>query len=99
MLVKQDSSRLNNTESFLYTVSCNVDIAECFIIIWKGIPPNKDANFCLLSFFLLLIFIDFIYKLLMMFYYTHVSKRHFLNDGLRQKTTLHLFSVTNVKRK
>ena len=29
MLVKQDSCRLDNTESFLYTVSCNVGIVEC----------------------------------------------------------------------
>ena len=82
MLVKQDSSRFNNAESFLYTVSCNVDIAEYFIIIWKGIPPNKDANFCPFSYFFFAFNIHrvFIYKLLMMFYYTHVSKRRFLND-------------------
>ena len=49
MLVKQNSCRLNNTESFPYTVSCYVDIVEC--IIWKEIPPNKHANFCLLSLF------------------------------------------------
>ena len=49
MFVKQDSSRSNNTESFLYTVSCNVDIVECIIFIRKGIPPNKHAMFCLLS--------------------------------------------------
>ena len=45
MFVKQDSCRLNNTESFLYTVSCNVDIVECIIFIGKGIPPNKHALF------------------------------------------------------
>ena len=46
MLVKQDSCRLNNTQSFLYKVSCNVDIVECIILIGKGIPPNKHhANF------------------------------------------------------
>ena len=50
MLVKQDSCRLNNTESFLYTVSCNVGIVECIIVIGKRILPNKHANFCLLSF-------------------------------------------------
>ena len=84
MLVKQDSCRLNNSESFLYNVSCNIDIVECNIFIGKGIPPDKHANFCRLSlffFFLLSIFIEFIYKFLMMFYYTDVSKRHFLKDG------------------
>ena len=45
MLVKQDSCRLNNTESFLYTVSCNVDIVACILVIGKGIPPNKHAIF------------------------------------------------------
>ena len=45
MLVKHDSCRLNNTESFLYTISCNVDIVECIIVIGKGIPPHKYANF------------------------------------------------------
>ena len=54
MLVKQDSCRLNNTKSFLYTVSCSVNIVECFIFIGKGIPPNKHAIFCLLSIFLAL---------------------------------------------
>ena len=51
MLVKHDSCRLNNTESFLYTISCNVDIVECIIVIGKGIPPHTNANFCLLSLF------------------------------------------------
>ena len=45
MFVKQDSCRLNNTESFLYTVSCKIDIVECIICIGKGIPPNKHAIF------------------------------------------------------
>ena len=45
MLVKHDSCRLNNTESFLYTISCNVDIVACIIVIGKGIPPHKHANF------------------------------------------------------
>ena len=45
---KEDSCRLDNTESFLYTVSCNVDIVECIIFIGLGIPPNKHAIFCLL---------------------------------------------------
>ena len=82
MLVKQDSCRLNNSESFLYNVSCNVDIVKFNIFIGRGIPPDMHANFCHLSlFFLLSIFIEFIYKFLMVFYYTHVSKRHFLNDG------------------
>ena len=49
MFIKHESCRLNNTESFLYTISCNVDIAECIIVIWKGSPPHKHANFCLLS--------------------------------------------------
>ena len=49
MLVKQDSCRLDNRESFLYTISCNVDIVECIIFIWKGIPPNRHAFFCILS--------------------------------------------------
>ena len=52
MLVKQDPCILNNTESFLYTSSCNVDIVECIIFIGKAIPPNKHASFCLLSLFL-----------------------------------------------
>ena len=51
MLVKQDSFRFNNTESSLYTVSCNVDTVECIISILKEIPPNKHANFCLLLLF------------------------------------------------
>ena len=55
MLIKQDSCRSNNTESFLYTISCNVDIAECIIFIGKGSPPNKHANFCLLTLFFALI--------------------------------------------
>ena len=54
-MVKQDSCRINYTESFLYTVSCNVDIVECIIVIGKGIPPNKPANFCLFQFFFALI--------------------------------------------
>ena len=49
MLIKQVSCRLNNTELFLYSVSCNVDIAECIIFFGKGIPPNKHVIFCLLS--------------------------------------------------
>ena len=44
MLVKQDSCRFDNTESFLYTVSCKVDIVECIIFIGKQIPPNKHAH-------------------------------------------------------
>ena len=39
MLVKHDSCRFNDTESFLYTFSCNVDIIECIIVIGKGIRP------------------------------------------------------------
>ena len=39
----------------MYTVSCNVDIVECIIVIGKGIPHNKHANFCL-------IFIIFYFK-------------------------------------
>ena len=50
MLVKHDSCRLNNTESFLYNISCNVDIVECIIVIGNVIPPRKHAYFCLLSF-------------------------------------------------
>ena len=50
VLVNYDSCRLNNTESFLYTVSCNVGMVECIIVIRKRIPPNKHANFCLFSF-------------------------------------------------
>ena len=49
MLVKQDSFRLNNTDAFLYTVSCNVGIVECITFIGKVILPNKHAHFCLLS--------------------------------------------------
>ena len=33
------------------------------------------------------------------FYYNHVSKKHFSNDGVRKKTTLQIFSVTNIKCK
>ena len=51
MVAKQDSCRLNNTESFLSTVSCNFDIVESIFFISKGIPPNKHAEFCLLSLF------------------------------------------------
>ena len=51
ILVNQDSCRLNNIESSLYTASCNVDIVDCIIFIGKGIPPNTHANFCLLSLF------------------------------------------------
>ena len=40
MLVKQDPCRLNNTGSFLYTVSCNVDTVECIIFVRKGIPSH-----------------------------------------------------------
>ena len=54
MFVKHDSCRLNNTESFLYTISCNVDIVEFIIVIGKGISPHKHINFCLLSLFLAL---------------------------------------------
>ena len=50
MLVKQDSCRLNNTDSY-YTVSCNFEIVECIIFIGKGIPPNKHANFCLYHYY------------------------------------------------
>ena len=49
MLVKLDSCRLNNTESFLYTFFCNVDIFESIIFLEKGILPKKHANICLLS--------------------------------------------------
>ena len=72
MLVEQDSCRLNNAESFLYTFSCIFDIVGCIIVIGRGIPPNKHAIF--LSLFLLQIFIEFIYKFLLMFYYNQVSK-------------------------
>ena len=51
MLVKQDSCRLNNTGSFLYTVFRNVDIVECIIFIGKEIRPKKHANICFLSLF------------------------------------------------
>ena len=73
MLVKHDSCRLNNTESFLYTISCNVDIVECITVIGKGIPPHKPANFCLLSlFFALNIHRDHIQFSVGVLYYTHV---------------------------
>ena len=49
MLVKHEACSLNNTESFLYTVSCNIDIVECIIVIGKDIQPIKHAIFCLLS--------------------------------------------------
>ena len=39
MLVKQDSCRVNNTESFIYTVSCKVYIVECISLLGKGIRP------------------------------------------------------------
>ena len=46
MLVKQDLCRLNNTEHF-YILFCFLQcyIVECIIVIGKGIPPNKHANF------------------------------------------------------
>ena len=47
MLVKQDSCKLNNTGSFLYTVSCNGDTVECIIFVGKEIPSNKHAKVCL----------------------------------------------------
>ena len=81
MFVKQDSSRLNNTESFLFTASCTVDVVECIIFLGKGIPPNKHAHFCLLS----LIFALNIHRV-----HIQVSddvlihpcfKKAFLNDG------------------
>ena len=53
MLVKQDSCRFNNTGSFLYTVSCKIDIVVCIIFIGREIPPNKHSNFCLIYFFAL----------------------------------------------
>ena len=51
MLVKEDLCRLNNTELFLYTVFCNVDIVERIIFIGKGILPKKHANICLYLYF------------------------------------------------
>ena len=45
MLVKQDPCRLNNTESFLYTASYNVDIVESIIFTGKRILSNKHAHF------------------------------------------------------
>ena len=84
MLVKHDLCRLTNTESFLYTISCNVDIVECIIAIGKGILPHKHAKFCLLSLYLLLyIFIEIVYAGV---FFLHIClKRHFLNDELRKK--------------
>ena len=60
MLVKHDSCRLNNTESFLYTISCNVGIVACIIVIRKGIPPHKHAFFVFHIFFSLNIHRDHI---------------------------------------
>ena len=34
-----------------HTCFLHVDIVACIIFIGKGIPPNKHAIFCLLSFF------------------------------------------------
>ena len=97
MMVKQDSCRLNNTDSFLYTVFRNVDIVECIVFIGKGILPKSSLIYVIIIILLLQIFIEFIYKFLLMFCYTHVLKRHFLNDGKRKTSTMHLFSVTNEK--
>ena len=54
MLVKHDSCRLNNTESFLYTISCYVDIVEYIIVIGKGIPPISMLIFVFYHYFLAL---------------------------------------------
>ena len=66
-------------------------LLSVLFFIGKGIPPNKHANFCLLSLFFSKIFIELIYNFLMMFYYIHVSKRHFLNDGLRKNNATYIF--------
>ena len=79
MLVKHDSCRLNNTESFLYTISCNVDIGECIIVIGKWISPYKHAIFCLLSFFALNIYRDHMQVSVGVLLYPCL-KRHFVND-------------------
>ena len=44
MLVKQDQCRLNNTHSFLYTVSCKNGIVDCIIFIGKWILSEKHAH-------------------------------------------------------
>ena len=51
MLVKHDSCRLNNAESLIYTISCNVDIVKCIFVIGKGIPSHKHANFVFYHYF------------------------------------------------
>ena len=40
MLIKQDSCRLNNTESFLYTVFCNVDKSMLIFIFYLFFALN-----------------------------------------------------------
>ena len=80
MLVKHDSCRLINTESSLYTISCNVDTVECVFVIGKGIPPHKYANFCILLFFALNIHRDHIQVSFGVLLHP-CFKRHFLNDG------------------
>ena len=71
MLLKQDSCRLNDTESFLCTVSCSVDIVECIVFIGKGITPNKHAIFFVFYHYSFALNVHRVHV-----YYTHVSKRH-----------------------
>ena len=44
---------------------------ECFL-------PNKICPYIIWT-------LEFIYKFLLLFYYTHVSKKPFLNDDLKKK--------------
>ena len=62
---------------------CNVDIGKGIICTWKGIPPKKHANICLLSLFFALNINRVHIQVSVDVCYTHVSKRHFLNDGNR----------------
>ena len=80
MLVKEDSCRLNNTDSY-YTVSCNFEIVECIIFIGKGIPPNKHANFCLYHFYFALNLRRVCIQVSDDVLLHSCFKRHFLNDG------------------
>ena len=51
MLVKQDSCRISNTESFLCPVFVMLTLLSVIFFIGKGILPKKHANICLLSLF------------------------------------------------
>ena len=61
-------------------------LLSVFLFTGKGILSNKHAHF----FFALNIH-RVHKKFLLMFYYTNVSKKHFLNDGLRKNNRIAIF--------